>query len=54
MNLPFDQDEEERHRLLVLIGVPGVLELQPELLASSFVDLAEHLLYDLLVASELL
>ena len=54
MNLPFDQDEEKRHRLLVLIGVPSVLKLEPELLASSFVNLAEHLLYDLLVACELL
>lgn len=54
VNLPFNQNEQKCHSLLVLIGVLGVLELEPELFASTFIDLTEHFLDDLLVSSKLL
>ena len=53
VDLPLYQNEQKCHGLLVLISVLGVLELEPELLSSPFIDLAEHFLDDLLVPSEL-
>ena len=54
VDLPLYQNEQKCHGLLVLISVLGVLELEPELLSSAFIDLTEHFLDDLLVSSELL
>ena len=53
MILPFDEDEKKSHCLFVLICVLGVLKLQPKLFTSSFINLAQHLLDNLLVSREL-
>ena len=53
MILPFDQDEKKGHCLFVFVSVLGMLKLQPKLFTSSFINLAQHLLDNLLIACKL-